>query len=117
MHDKLLTIGAVVDPFDAHGGASKGGRSHNRSSTVGRPLSSYGLADIGTGWQTGGGARKSTMVQGSGMGGFLSVPGETSVGGQGRRGSSASGSGAKEDLWPRPSSSYGAKKGDRDLWR
>ncbi|KAI0379840.1 hypothetical protein F5Y04DRAFT_282315 [Hypomontagnella monticulosa] len=102
-----------MDPFDAHGGTGQRGKGHGRSMS-GRPLSSYGLADVGSGWQTGGSARNSTAVQGSSAGGFLAVPGESGRGGHGRKGSAAS---SKEDLWPRPNSSYGNKKGDRDLWR
>ncbi|XXH00376.1 hypothetical protein Hte_006720 [Hypoxylon texense] len=104
-----------MDPFDAYGGMNNRSRSHNRSSTLGRPLSSYGLADVGPGWQAGGGARRGSAAQGNSAGSFLAVPG--GMAGHGRKGSVASSSGAKEDLWPRPSSSYGAKKGDRDLWR
>ncbi|KAI1214507.1 uncharacterized protein F4807DRAFT_258 [Annulohypoxylon truncatum] len=101
-----------MDPFDAYGGvAGSGSRGRSGSTSSGRPLSSYGLADIGSGWQAGGGARKSILVQGTGAGSFLAVPG-----GHGRTGSTASSSAVKEDLWPRPSSSAGAK-GDRDLWR
>ncbi|KAI1391269.1 uncharacterized protein F4822DRAFT_436709 [Hypoxylon trugodes] len=105
-----------MDPFDAYGGASNGRRGRSGSSSSGRPLSSYGLADLGSGWQAGGGARKSAVVQGTGTGSFLAVPGATGSG-HGRSRSTASSHAAKEDLWPRPSSSYGAKKGDRDLWR
>ncbi|KAH9883386.1 hypothetical protein F4778DRAFT_664372 [Xylariomycetidae sp. FL2044] len=108
-----------VDPFDAYGGSGGDARGHGRSgsSASGRPLSSYGLADIGGGWQAGGGSRKSVFVQGNGAGGFLAVPGDAGAGAYGRRGSAASGGGARDNLWPRPSSSQGAKKGDRDLWR
>ncbi|KAI0016212.1 hypothetical protein F4780DRAFT_773018 [Xylariomycetidae sp. FL0641] len=108
-----------MDPFDvgpASGGRGRG-RGHGRSGSAasGRPLSSYGLADMGAGWQAGGaGARKSIIVQGDGNGGFLAVPGGPGPDAYGRRGSAAS---AKEDLWPRPGSSHGAKKGARDLWR
>ncbi|KAI0891598.1 hypothetical protein F4806DRAFT_482483 [Annulohypoxylon nitens] len=106
-----------MDPFDAYGGvAGNGTRGRSGSVSSGRPLSSYGLADIGSGWQAGGGARKSIVVQGTGGGSFLAVPGGTSLGGHGRNGSTASSGAVKEDLWPRPSSSAGAK-GDRDLWR
>ncbi|KAI1761396.1 hypothetical protein GGR53DRAFT_505966 [Hypoxylon sp. FL1150] len=105
-----------VDPFDAYGRTDHTSRGHNRSSTVGRPLSSYGLADVGSGWQTGSGARKGSAVQGSTMGGFLAVPGEADKRGHGPK-ESATSSSAKEDLWPRPRSSYGSKRGDRDLWR
>ncbi|KAI1452004.1 hypothetical protein F4805DRAFT_471201 [Annulohypoxylon moriforme] len=104
-----------MDPFDAYGGvAGSGSRGRSGSTSSGRPLSSYGLADIGSGWQAGGGARKSIIVQGTGAGSFLAVPG--GAGGHGRNGSTASSGAAREDLWPRPSSSSGAK-GDRDLWR
>lgn len=106
-----------MDPFDAYGGvAGNGTRGRSGSVSSGRPLSSYGLADIGSGWQAGGGARKSIIAQGTGAGSFLAVPGGTSLGGHGRNGSTASSGAVKEDLWPRPSSSAGAK-GDRDLWR
>ncbi|KAI0120222.1 hypothetical protein GGR51DRAFT_496890 [Nemania sp. FL0031] len=106
-----------MDPFDALGGSGGRGRGrHGRtaSSASGRPLSSYGLSNIGAGWQAGGGARMS-IIQGDGHGGFLSVPGEN-MGGHGRK-SSASSFGQARDEWPRPSSSQGPKKGDRDLWR
>ncbi|KAI2463116.1 hypothetical protein F4781DRAFT_145346 [Annulohypoxylon bovei var. microspora] len=104
-----------MDPFDAYssvGGNGRKGRSGSTSS--GRPLSSYGLTDMGSGWQAGGGARKSIIVQGNGAGSFLAVPG--GKGGHGRSESTASSSAVREDLWPRPSSSAGVK-GDRDLWR
>ncbi|KAI2608458.1 uncharacterized protein GGS25DRAFT_490399 [Hypoxylon fragiforme] len=109
-----------MDPFDAYGGAGngRGSRGHRGSVSGGRPLSSYGLADIGSGWQAGsGGARKSVIMQGASGGGFLAVPGGNDTSGHGRSRSTVSKSDAKEDLWPRPNSSYGAKKGDRDLWR
>lgn len=106
-----------MDPFDAYGGAGAGRRGHGRSGSTasGRPLSSYGLSDVGAGWQAGGGARMS-VIQGDGHGGFLSVPGDK-MGGHGRKTSSASSFGPARDEWPRPSSSAGHKKGDRDLWR
>ncbi|KAK9416566.1 hypothetical protein SUNI508_09672 [Seiridium unicorne] len=107
-----------MDPYDNPGYA--GGRGvgsgprHGRSSstnTENRPLSSYGLADVGSGWREGsGGARKSIMV-GNGAGGFLAVP----SGNEGpfpRRRSEGMGA----DEWPRPMSSQGIK-GDKDLWR
>ncbi|KAI1750121.1 hypothetical protein F4782DRAFT_510800 [Xylaria castorea] len=105
-----------MDPFDAHGGGGRGRGRHGRTASAasGRPLSSYGLSDVGAGWQAGGGARMS-IIQGDGHGGFLSVPGE-SKGGHGRK-ASASSLGPPRDEWPRPSSSHGRKKGDRDLWR
>ncbi|KAI1498472.1 hypothetical protein F5X99DRAFT_393274 [Biscogniauxia marginata] len=109
-----------MDPIDSYGGAGGGRRgrhARNSSAASGRPLSSYGLSDAGAGWQAGGGARKSIIMQGNGNGGFLAVPGDKGIGGHGRKGSSASTGGAREDLWPRPSSSQGPKKGDRDLWR
>ncbi|KAH9989036.1 hypothetical protein F4779DRAFT_266678 [Xylariaceae sp. FL0662B] len=109
-----------MDPFDAYGDLGTSGRGRReRSASVSsaRPLSSYGLADVSAGWQAGHGARKSIVVQGNGTGGFLAVPGNGGVGGYGRRGSAASAGGANEDLWPRPSSSQGPRKGDRDLWR
>jgi hypothetical protein len=104
-----------MDPFDAHGSGSRG-RGHGRSGSAasGRPLSSYGLSDVGAGWQAGGGARMS-VIQGDGHGGFLSVPGER-TGGHGRKSSSTS-LAQTRDEWPRPGSSQGPKKGDRDLWR
>ncbi|KAI0201050.1 hypothetical protein F4808DRAFT_426407 [Astrocystis sublimbata] len=120
-----------MDPFDAGfgpGGRGKG-RRHGRtaSSASGRPLSSYGLSDIGAGWQAGGGARMS-VIQGDGHGGFLSVPGE-GMASHGRKSSASSFGGgaggggggfagaALRDEWPRPTSSHGKNKGDRDLWR
>ncbi|KAI3335003.1 hypothetical protein F4824DRAFT_465480 [Ustulina deusta] len=105
-----------MDPFDTYGGGGGGRGRHGRSgsSASGRPLSSYGLSDMGAGWQAGGGARMS-VIQGDGHGGFLSVPGDN-MRGHGRK-SSASSFGHTRDEWPRPSSSQGPKKGDRDLWR
>ncbi|RYC62680.1 hypothetical protein CHU98_g3545 [Xylaria longipes] len=105
-----------MDPFDAYGGGGRGKGRHGRTASAAsaRPLSSYGLSDVGAGWQAGGGARMS-IIQGDGHGGFLSVPGEN-TGGHGRK-SSASSFGASRDEWPRPTSSHGHKKGDRDLWR
>ncbi|KAF2970392.1 hypothetical protein GQX73_g3248 [Xylaria multiplex] len=105
-----------MDPFDAYGNGGRGRGRHGRtaSSASGRPLSSYGLSDIGAGWQTGGGARMS-VIQGDGHGGFLSVPGEN-MGSHGRK-SSTSSFKQTRDEWPRPSSSQGPRKGDRDLWR
>ncbi|KAI0129977.1 hypothetical protein BJ170DRAFT_593517 [Xylariales sp. AK1849] len=108
-----------MDPFDNPGyaggrGAGRGSISHGRSSSANasRPLSSYGLADMGAGWREGaGGARKSVMV-GNGAGGFLAVPGEQSSGPFGRKGSQGGGS----DEWPRPMSSAGGKE-TKDLWR
>ncbi|OTA61018.1 hypothetical protein K449DRAFT_383037 [Hypoxylon sp. EC38] len=105
-----------VDPFDAYGGAGNGSRGRSGSMS-GRPLSSYGLADIGSGWQAGNGTRRSTVVQGTGASSFLAVPGGPATSGHGRSGSAASLSTPREDLWPRPNSSHGGKKGDRDLWR
>lgn len=105
-----------VDPFDAYGGAGNGSRSRSGSMS-GRPLSSYGLADIGSGWQAGNGTRRSTVVQGIGASSLLVVPGGPATNGHGRSGSAASLSTPREDLWPRPNSSHGGKKGDRDLWR
>jgi hypothetical protein len=106
-----------MDPFDARGGGSGGQRRHGRtgSSASGRPLSSYGLSDVGAGWQAGGGARMS-VIQGDGNGGFLSVPSDN-IGGHHGRKSSASSLRPPRDEWPRPTSSQGPKKGDRDLWR
>ncbi|KAI1195070.1 hypothetical protein F5X97DRAFT_309211 [Nemania serpens] len=116
--DDLVWGSTRMDPFDTHGGGGRGrgrgGHGRTASAASGRPLSSYGLSDIGAGWQAGGGARMS-IIQGDGHGGFLSVPGETR-GGHGRN-SSASSFGVVRDEWPRPSSSQGRKKGDRDLWR
>ncbi|KAI0552555.1 hypothetical protein F4679DRAFT_71945 [Xylaria curta] len=105
-----------MDPFDAYGGGGRGRGRHGRTASAasGRPLSSYGLSDVGAGWQAGGGARMS-VIQGDGHGGFLSVPGD-SMRGHGRKTSNSS-LGPPRDEWPRPSSSHGFKKGDRDLWR
>ncbi|KAI1823140.1 hypothetical protein F4861DRAFT_511539 [Xylaria intraflava] len=105
-----------MDPFNAYGSGSQGRGRHGRTSSAvsGRPLSSYGLSDIGAGWQAGGGARMS-VIQGDGHGGFLSVPGEQMRGHA--RENSASSVGQMRDEWPRPSSSHGLRKGDRDLWR
>jgi len=105
-----------MDPFDAYGGGGRGRGRHGRtgSSASGRPLSSYGLSDIGGGWQAGGGARMS-IIQGDGNGGFLSVPGDN-MDRHGRKNSSSSLRPARDE-WPRPTSSQGPKKGDRDLWR
>ncbi|KAI1115785.1 hypothetical protein F5Y14DRAFT_409264 [Nemania sp. NC0429] len=116
--DDLVWGSTRMDPFDTYGGGGRGrgrgGHGRTASAASGRPLSSYGLSDIGAGWQAGGGARMS-IIQGDGHGGFLSVPGETR-GGHGRN-SSASSFGGVRDEWPRPSSSQGPKKGSRDLWR
>ncbi|KAI8622870.1 hypothetical protein F5Y19DRAFT_44591 [Xylariaceae sp. FL1651] len=105
-----------MDPFDAYGGGSRDKRRHGRSgsSASGRPLSSYGLSDVGAGWQASGGARMS-IIQGDGNGRFLSVPGE-GMGSHGRKSSATSLSNVRDE-WPRPTSSQGPKKGDRDLWR
>ncbi|KAI1847271.1 hypothetical protein JX266_006811 [Neoarthrinium moseri] len=112
-----------MDPYDNPGyaggrGVGQGPRHGRSSSTVSnnRPLSSYGLADVGAGWREGAhGARKSIMI-GNGTGGFLAVPDSAGdAGGFGRRGS-APGPGGFSDEWPRPMSSRGAKE-DRDLWR
>ncbi|KAL7625618.1 hypothetical protein AAE478_004838 [Parahypoxylon ruwenzoriense] len=103
-----------MDPIDARGSVGNRGKGHHSSSSMGgRPLSSYGLAEVSPSWLAGGGARRSVVMQGTGAGSFLAVPGEAGM--SGRRGSAGSSSAQKEDLWP--SSSYGAKKGDRDLWR
>ncbi|KAI1259348.1 hypothetical protein F5Y18DRAFT_302782 [Xylariaceae sp. FL1019] len=101
-----------MDPFDAYGSRGRGGHARSGSTASGRPLSSYGLSDLGAGWQGGGGTRMSIM--GDGNGGFLSVPGERQS--HMRKGSAASSNG-REDLWPRPTSSQGPKKKERDLWR
>ncbi|KAH8199801.1 hypothetical protein TruAng_006024 [Truncatella angustata] len=108
-----------MDPYDNPGYA--GGRGvgsgprHGRSSsthTLERPLSSYGLSDVGAGWREGtGGARKSIMI-GNGAGGFLAVP-QGNEGPFPRRRSEGTGS----DEWPRPMSSSGKIKGDKDMWR
>lgn len=105
-----------MDPIDARGTGGRGRGRHGRtaSSASGRPLSSYGLSDVGAGWQAGGGARLS-VIQGDGNGGFLSVPGNH-AGSHGRKSSSSSLRPVRDE-WPRPSSSQGPKKGDRDLWR
>ncbi|ORY71287.1 uncharacterized protein BCR38DRAFT_331935 [Pseudomassariella vexata] len=105
-----------MDPYDSPGyaggrGVGGSGRHARSGSTtsITRPLSSYGLADTGAGWREGpGGARKSVMV-GNGAGGFLAVPNE-GAGGP-RRGSTG-----QTDEWPRPRSS-GGPKAERDLWR
>ncbi|KAI5856218.1 hypothetical protein GGS23DRAFT_589054 [Durotheca rogersii] len=106
-----------MDPFDTRGTAYNGAKGHRSSSSVtsGRPLSSYGLADSDPGWLGTGGARRSVVMQGTGSGGFLAVPGDTGV--SSRRESAGTLGHHKEDLWPRPNSSHGPKKGDRDLWR
>lgn len=104
-----------MDPFDAYGGGGRGRGRHGRTASAasGRPLSSYGLSDVGAGWQAGG-ARMS-VIQGDGHGGFLSVPGQNTAT-HGRQ-SSTSSFGVSRDEWPRPNSSHGPKKRDRDLWR
>ncbi|RYO79679.1 hypothetical protein DL766_006705 [Monosporascus sp. MC13-8B] len=111
-----------MDPFDllppgGGGGGGGRGRGHARTgSTAGRPMSGYGLE---SGWQMGHGARMS-VVMGNGAGGFLAVPGGE-MAASGRRGSAASVGapprGAGGDDWPRPGSSAGHKKAERDLWR
>ena len=125
-----------MDPFDLPGGSGGPGgrRGHGRtdSSSSARPMSGYGL-DAGTGgWAPGHGARMSVII-GDGAGGFLAVPGDGSGSGA-RRGSTASvgamphssfagfgGGGSTpfggQDDWPRPGSSAGHKKKERDLWR
>ncbi|ROT43103.1 F-box domain-containing protein [Sodiomyces alkalinus F11] len=87
--------------------------SSSRHSMVGgarhdRPLSTYGLgADIaGQGWNTPG-ARRSVMV-GNGVGGFVAIPTHEPAGLKPPGG---------DALWPRPLTSDGEKKGDRDIWR
>ncbi|KAI0398276.1 hypothetical protein F5Y17DRAFT_411718 [Xylariaceae sp. FL0594] len=103
-----------MDPFDVHesgGGGRRRGHGRTGSSASGRPLSSYGLSDGA--WQAGGG--RMSIIQGDGHGGFLSVPG-ANVERHGRKHSSSSLRPAADE-WPRPSSSHGPKKGDRDLWR
>ncbi|KAI1463756.1 uncharacterized protein F4812DRAFT_445249 [Daldinia caldariorum] len=98
-----------MDPFDAYNGMSNGRKGHRSNGSLsGRPLSSYGLADVGSGWQSGG-SRKGSLSQAMG---HLSVPA-----GHARNGSTASSSSLRDDAWPRPGSSHGKKKGDRDLWR
>ncbi|KAI2643241.1 hypothetical protein GGS21DRAFT_495429 [Xylaria nigripes] len=109
-----------MDPFDARGagGSSGGGRGrHARtvSAASGRPLSSYGLTDVGASWQPRAGARMS-IIQGDGHGGFLSVQPDQLPGGPARE-SNSSNYGQPKDEWPRPSSGHAARKGDRDLWR
>ncbi|KAI8957445.1 hypothetical protein F5Y11DRAFT_360824 [Daldinia sp. FL1419] len=100
-----------MDPIDAYSGAGNGRRGHRSGSSLsGRPLSSYGLADIGSGWQSGG-PRKGSLSAAS-PGSYLAVPG-----GHGRSGSTASSNSLRDDAWPRPGSSHGKTKGDRDLWR
>ncbi|KAI1663102.1 hypothetical protein F4813DRAFT_342996 [Daldinia decipiens] len=101
-----------MDPFDAYSGGGSGHRGHRSNGSLGgRPLSSYGLADIGSGWQAGG-SRKGSLSQATSPTSYLSVPR-----GHARNGSTASSSSLRDDAWPRPGSSHGKKKGDRDLWR
>lgn len=104
-----------MDPYDNPGYAG-GGRRHTRSNSAhvnnNRPISSYGLSDIGAGWREGAAGARKSIIMGNGVGGFLAVPGGDSPG---RRGSSP-GKLAPSDEWPRPMSSGGAK-GDPDLWR
>lgn len=123
-----------MDPFDmpGGGGGKSGGRSgHGRSGSGAsvRPMSGFGLdASLGS-WQPSHGARMS-VVMGNGTGGFLAVPGDGGGAGGGaaggRRGSAASvgavprvpfGGSGGQDEWPRPGSSAGHKKKERDLWR
>ncbi|CRJ86695.1 hypothetical protein BN1723_000171 [Verticillium longisporum] len=75
-----------------------------------RPISSYGLgADmLGNGWNTAG-ARRSVMV-GNGIGGFTALPQDAPP-------PMPNGLQAGGDSWPRPVSSAGEKRGDRDMWR
>jgi hypothetical protein len=111
-----------MDPYDNPGYAGgANGRRHTRSNSAqlagnNRPMSSYGLSDIGAGWREGQGGARMSIIVGNGAGGFLAVPG----GGESptaRRGSSPGQfRGSTHDEWPRPMSSGGAK-GDPDLWR
>lgn len=120
-----------MDPFDLPGGGSSGGRrGHGRSGSGvnARPMSGFGLDKSLGSWQPGHGARMS-VVMGNGTGGFLAVPGDGGAGAGagaagGRRGSAASvgavpraSFGGGQDEWPRPGSSAGHKKKERDLWR
>ncbi|KAI1473470.1 hypothetical protein F4774DRAFT_423243 [Daldinia eschscholtzii] len=101
-----------MDPFDAYNGMGNARKGHRSGASLsGRPLSSYGLADVGSGWQAGG-SRKGSLSQATSPTSYLSVPG-----GHARNGSTASMSSLRDDAWPRPGSSHGKKKGDRDLWR
>ncbi|SPN97597.1 related to F-box domain protein [Cephalotrichum gorgonifer] len=95
-----------VNPIHSTGPGSRFGKAGGGQ----RPQSSYGLdTDVtGMGWNSGG-ARRSIMV-GNGTGGFLALPGDSGGGAGG-------GKGGDEDAWPRPVSSAGERKGDRDLWR
>lgn len=114
---------------DATWSFTKVGGGHGRSSDRGeneRPQSGYGLgADLmggsASGWGSGGGARRSVLIGGAGAGGgFLALPpddGARNRGGSVDRGTGLGG-GGDEELWPRPKSSAGEKKKERqDLWR
>lgn len=115
----IITMDPIDNPGYAGGrGAGRGRRTDRGDSISGgsRPLSSYGLADMGAGWREGAhGARKSIMV-GNGVGGFLALPGENGSPAP-RRGSNTGLRSPPTDEWPRPKSSSGNKKQDVDLWR
>ncbi|ETS77080.1 hypothetical protein PFICI_10954 [Pestalotiopsis fici W106-1] len=107
-----------MDPYDnpgyAGGRGVGGGRAHHArssSATHDRPLSSYGLADVGSRWREGSGGARMSVIMGNGAGGFLAVPGGADPSHTRRK---SEGSGADE--WPRPKSSSGARA-DKDLWR
>lgn len=113
-----------MDPIDNPGYAG-GPRGHARTGSTAsmggnRPLSSYGLADMGANWREGAGGARRSIMMGNGTGGFLALPASPESIGHGRRGSNTglrnnNGAGGGDE-WPRPSSSAGGK-GDRDLWR
>ncbi|KAH8652322.1 hypothetical protein BX600DRAFT_441210 [Xylariales sp. PMI_506] len=106
----------TMDPVDnpAYGRGRSGSRSygsHERSNSASggqRPLSHYGLADVGGGWREGAGGSRKSIIVSNGPGGFLALPGGSP--------SPKKGNQAAVDEWPRPKSSSGGKK-DRDLWR
>ncbi|KAK3499862.1 uncharacterized protein B0T23DRAFT_27745 [Neurospora hispaniola] len=82
------------------------------------PQSGYGRRGSGAG------ARRSVLIGGAGAGGgFLALPaedpGRSTRGGSVDRGTGfGGGSGGDEELWPRPKSSSGEKKKEKqDLWR
>lgn len=104
-----------MDPINYSGIGSARKSNHARTGSSNRPLSSYGLTELGAGWNQGtAGARKSIIV-GNGSGGFLAVPGESAAptvgGGYARRGSQSQ---VPDRPSVRPDSSAGK---DRDLWR
>lgn len=107
---------ARLDSFHSgmSGGGSSGRNGEGNSTTLRRPVSSYGLAaDVeGQGWDPRE-ARRSVMV-GNGTGTFLAVPGKETTPGGGSFG--ASDGGGRPDSW-RPHSSGGEVRGSKDLWR